>query len=67
MQSLIGYCPQFDALIGSMSGQEHLEYYARVRGLSDEDERNVRIYSILVQHIMLNTGNRILTSLLVVR
>lgn len=43
VQSLIGYCPQFDALIGTMSGKEHLEYYARVRGLSKEDERNVWI------------------------
>ena len=29
----IGYCPQFDALIGQMTGRETLTLYARLRGI----------------------------------
>lgn len=33
----IGYCPQFDALIGQLTGREMLQLYARLRGVSEED------------------------------
>jgi ATP-binding cassette subfamily A (ABC1) protein 3 len=31
----IGYCPQFDALIGQMTGMETLCMYARLRGVPE--------------------------------
>lgn len=33
VQKLIGYCPQFDAIDSLLTGREHLEYYARLRGV----------------------------------
>ncbi|KNC76009.1 hypothetical protein SARC_11479 [Sphaeroforma arctica JP610] len=33
----IGYCPQFDALIGLMTGRETLQMYARLRGIQDKE------------------------------
>lgn len=33
----LGYCPQFDALCPLMTGKEHLQFYARLRGVPDED------------------------------
>eukprot|EP00043_Microstomoeca_roanoka_P013498 m.132210 g.132210 ORF g.132210 m.132210 type:complete len:1829 (+) comp15771_c0_seq2:231-5717(+) len=31
----LGYCPQFDALIGLLTGREHLRMYARLRGVPE--------------------------------
>ncbi|XP_072041416.1 phospholipid-transporting ATPase ABCA3-like [Amphiura filiformis] len=36
VQQLIGYCPQFDALIDQMTGRETLTMYGRLRGLSEK-------------------------------
>lgn len=33
----IGYCPQFDAIIKEMSGEETLYMFARIRGMYPED------------------------------
>lgn len=33
----MGFCPQFDGLIGVMTGREHLALYAALRGLSAAD------------------------------
>lgn len=33
VRKLIGYCPQFDALIGSLTAREHLMLFARIKGL----------------------------------
>ena len=30
---MIGYCPQFDSLLDLMTGREHLEMFARLRGI----------------------------------
>lgn len=30
-----GWCPQFDALIGSLTGYEQLTMYARIKGLEE--------------------------------
>jgi len=35
-QSAIGYCPQFDALFENLSGREHVELYAHIKGVSAE-------------------------------
>ena len=31
--SQIGYCPQFDSIIGVMTGREMLRLFARLRGI----------------------------------
>ncbi|GFS03123.1 ATP-binding cassette sub-family A member 3 [Elysia marginata] len=33
----LGYCPQFDALIGQLTGRETLTLFARLRGIYEED------------------------------
>ncbi|KAI3376454.1 hypothetical protein L3Q82_016915 [Scortum barcoo] len=33
----LGYCPQFDALDDLLTGREHLEFYARLRGVPEKD------------------------------
>ena len=30
---LIGYCPQFDALLDNLTAREHLELYAAIKGI----------------------------------
>ncbi|KAL3658018.1 hypothetical protein V7S43_017060 [Phytophthora oleae] len=41
VRRLIGYCPQFDALFELMSVREHLELFARIKGVSRADLNNV--------------------------
>ena len=36
VQKSIGYCPQFDALIDQMTGEEMLYMYARLRGIPED-------------------------------
>lgn len=33
IRKLIGYCPQHDAIFDTMSVEEHLEYYAKIKGV----------------------------------
>ena len=35
VRRLIGYCPQFDAILDLMSVREHLELYARIKGVPE--------------------------------
>ena len=37
----IGFCPQFDALFDLLTGREHLELYARIKGIAEEDINKV--------------------------
>ncbi|CAN8286970.1 unnamed protein product [Cochlearia groenlandica] len=37
----IGYCPQFDALFDYLTVKEHLEFYARIKGVVDHRIDNV--------------------------
>eukprot|EP00051_Salpingoeca_urceolata_P022285 m.359766 g.359766 ORF g.359766 m.359766 type:complete len:1971 (+) comp19951_c3_seq13:616-6528(+) len=37
VRQYIGYCPQFDALIGQLTGREMLTLYARLRGVQERD------------------------------
>ena len=39
--SQIGYCPQFDSIIGVMTGREMLRLFARLRGISYSSQRLV--------------------------
>lgn len=41
VRQLMGYCPQFDALDALLTGQEHLEFYARVRGIPESEVKQV--------------------------
>ena len=33
---MVGYCPQFDAFFDTMTVREHLEFYARIKGIREE-------------------------------
>ena len=41
VRRLLGYCPQFDAILDLMSVREHLELYARIKGVPEADVRGV--------------------------
>lgn len=41
----LGYCPQFDAIDELLTGQEHLEFYARLRGVPENEVTMVTIFS----------------------
>lgn len=38
----IGYCPQVDALDNLLTGEEHLYFYGRIRGISKREMDGVR-------------------------
>ncbi|XP_061814826.2 phospholipid-transporting ATPase ABCA1-like [Nerophis lumbriciformis] len=42
----LGYCPQFDAIDDLLTGQEHLEFYARLRGVPEKDVSMVAEWGI---------------------
>ena len=37
VRRLLGYCPQFDALLALMTTREHLELFARIKGVKEAD------------------------------
>uniref|UniRef100_A0A4W5MT56 P-type phospholipid transporter n=1 Tax=Hucho hucho TaxID=62062 RepID=A0A4W5MT56_9TELE len=42
----MGYCPQFDALNDLLTGREHLEFYARLRGVPEKEVTMVAEWGI---------------------
>lgn len=38
----MGYCPQFDGLDGLLTAAEHLQLYARLRGVPEGEVKQVR-------------------------
>ncbi|GFR62998.1 ATP-binding cassette sub-family A member 1 [Elysia marginata] len=46
VRKFMGYCPQFDALDPLLTGREHLEFYARVRGISPTNVKSVAEWAI---------------------
>lgn len=42
VHQLMGYCPQFDAINDLLTGREHLEFYARLRGVPEPYVAKVR-------------------------
>jgi len=38
---MIGYCPQFDAVFEGMTVIEHIEFYARIKGVIPSLRRNI--------------------------
>uniref|UniRef100_A0A672GSV5 ATP-binding cassette, sub-family A (ABC1), member 12 n=1 Tax=Salarias fasciatus TaxID=181472 RepID=A0A672GSV5_SALFA len=55
----IGYCPQQDALDHLLTGEEHLYFYARIRGISKKQIRGVVNY--LLKRLELNFHRNIIT------
>ncbi|XP_048742335.2 phospholipid-transporting ATPase ABCA3-like isoform X2 [Ostrea edulis] len=47
----LGYCPQFDALIETLTGREILTLYARLRGVSEREIR--RVVNVLMDAVTL--------------
>lgn len=41
VHQLMGYCPQFDAISDLLTGREHLELYARLRGVQEDSVAKV--------------------------
>ncbi|XP_065646706.1 phospholipid-transporting ATPase ABCA1 isoform X2 [Hydra vulgaris] len=41
VHSKIGYCPQFDALFDHLTAEEHLYFYARLKGIPELEIKNV--------------------------
>ncbi|GFN96696.1 ATP-binding cassette sub-family a member 1 [Plakobranchus ocellatus] len=46
VRKFMGYCPQFDALDPLLTGREHLEFYARIRGISPSHVKSVADWAI---------------------
>ncbi|KAM4548979.1 phospholipid-transporting ATPase ABCA1 isoform 1-T1 [Odontesthes bonariensis] len=46
VHQLMGYCPQFDALSDLLTGREHLELYARLRGVPEESVTKVAHWGV---------------------
>ncbi|XP_047448746.1 phospholipid-transporting ATPase ABCA1-like isoform X2 [Mugil cephalus] len=42
----LGYCPQFDAINDLLTGREHLEFYARLRGVPEKEVTMVAEWGI---------------------
>ncbi|XP_045920999.1 phospholipid-transporting ATPase ABCA1-like isoform X1 [Micropterus dolomieu] len=42
----LGYCPQFDAIDDLLNGREHLEFYARLRGVPEKEVSMVAEWGI---------------------
>uniref|UniRef100_A0A8C5D6G3 P-type phospholipid transporter n=1 Tax=Gouania willdenowi TaxID=441366 RepID=A0A8C5D6G3_GOUWI len=46
VHQLMGYCPQFDAISDLLTGREHLELYARLRGTPEESVSKVAQWGV---------------------
>ncbi|XP_060933642.1 phospholipid-transporting ATPase ABCA1 [Limanda limanda] len=46
VHQLMGYCPQFDAISDLLTGREHLELYARLRGVEEESVTKVAQWGV---------------------
>lgn len=40
VQLQIGLCPQFDVLWDDLTAEEHLRFYARIKGVNPEEENS---------------------------
>lgn len=55
VQKNVGYCPQFDALFHELTPTEHLQLYAKIRGITTSAQKRVinsayqKEWSILLQ------------------
>ncbi|XP_054645244.1 phospholipid-transporting ATPase ABCA1-like isoform X2 [Dunckerocampus dactyliophorus] len=46
VHQMMGYCPQFDAICDLLTGREHLELYARLRGVTEESVTKVAQWGV---------------------
>uniref|UniRef100_M3ZKD5 P-type phospholipid transporter n=1 Tax=Xiphophorus maculatus TaxID=8083 RepID=M3ZKD5_XIPMA len=46
VHQLMGYCPQFDAISDLLTGREHLELYARLRGVPEDSVSKVSQWGV---------------------
>ncbi|MFT7798628.1 ATP-binding cassette sub-family A member 1-like isoform X2 [Arapaima gigas] len=46
VHQLMGYCPQFDAISDLLTGREHLEFYARLRGVQEHSVAKVAQWGV---------------------
>ncbi|XP_008404880.1 ATP-binding cassette sub-family A member 1 isoform X2 [Poecilia reticulata] len=46
VHQLMGYCPQFDAISDMLTGREHLELYARLRGVPEDSVGKVAQWGV---------------------
>ena len=44
VQQNIGYCPQFDSLFDELTAREHVQLYARLRGVPPKEEKQVSVF-----------------------
>ena len=43
VQQMMGYCPQFDGIVGTLTGREMIHLFARLRGVpANRIERSIR-------------------------
>ena len=56
VRQLMGYCPQFDALHDLMTAEEHLEFYARIRGVPEDKVSELVQY--LIKRLTLDQDNQ---------
>lgn len=50
----LGYCPQFDALDELLTGQEHLEFYARLRGVPEREVTMVNSPTLILDFVFVS-------------
>ena len=50
----MGYCPQFDAINDLLTGREHLEFYAVLRGVPEKEVCDVsQCFTLsLIEHLL---------------
>lgn len=45
---MVGYCPQVDALMDTLTGRQHLTFYCRLRGLAKVEVKKVVEWMIVM-------------------
>jgi ATP-binding cassette subfamily A (ABC1) protein 1 len=58
VRSLLGYCPQFDALLDLLTVREHLELFAKVKGIP-QSHRSALVRQAMVEMDLTNFENKL--------
>jgi ABC-type uncharacterized transport system ATPase subunit len=62
IQQCVGYCPQFDAVFSELTPREHLQLYARLRGIPVRHHKKVGFLLFLQMFIYCFYSNHIISS-----